>query len=145
MGLGSRGRWGWCLPPGVWGQVLDQTGEPEFKPQFSNPLSTLPQLLSLNTNQKKVHHPMLDQVDGELFHKSDAKSSASLYMDVQSNLQDRVLGEVEEDSFIALPGKGEHCGLKTMCLNLGKIATSFIESVQRGHDQLVGIVLMGWW
>ena len=53
---------------------------------------------------------MLDQVDGELFRKSDAKSSASLYMDVQSNLEDRVLGEVE-DSFIALPGKGEHCGL----------------------------------
>ena len=55
-------------------------GEPEFKLQFSNPLSTLPQLLSLNTNKKKVHHPMLDQVDGEFFPKSDAKSSASLYM-----------------------------------------------------------------
>ena len=111
MGLGSRGCWGWCLPPGVWGQALDQMGVPEFKPQFSNHLSNLPQLLSLNTNNKKVHHPLLDQVDGELFHKSDAKSLASLYMDVQSNLEDRVLAEVEEDSFIALPGKGEHCGL----------------------------------
>ena len=47
------------------------------------------------------------------------ESSASLYTS-KSNPGDRVLGEVEKDSFIALPGKGEHTGLlprKTMCPN----------------------------
>ena len=46
------------------------------------------------------------------------ESSASLYTGAESNPGDRVLGEVEKDSFIALPGKGEHTGLlsrKTMC------------------------------
>ena len=36
----------------------------------------------------------------------------------ESNFRDTVLGEVEKNSFIALPGKGEHSGLvapKTMC------------------------------
>ena len=48
------------------------------------------------------------------------KSSASLYTVSESNLADRGLGEVEKDSFIALPGKGGHRGFlprKTMCLN----------------------------
>ena len=38
----------------------------------------------------------------------------------ESNLTDRVLGEVEKNSFIALPGKGGHSGLmpsKTVCPN----------------------------
>ena len=39
------------------------------------------------------------------------KSSASLYTSDESNLRDRVLGEVEKKSFIALPGKGGHNGL----------------------------------
>ena len=40
----------------------------------------------------------------------------------ESNLRDRVLGEVEKNSFFALPGKGGHSGLlplKTMCPNPG--------------------------
>ena len=41
----------------------------------------------------------------------DAKSSASLYTSVDLNLGDRVLGEVEKCSFIALPDKGGHSGL----------------------------------
>ena len=40
--------------------------------------------------------------------RDDAESSASLYTGVKSNLGDRVLGEVEKDSFITLPGKGGH-------------------------------------
>lgn len=36
----------------------------------------------------------------------DADSSASLYTGAKSNLGDRVFGEVEKDSFSALPGKG---------------------------------------
>ena len=42
---------------------------------------------------------------------SDAKSSVSLYTSAKLNLGDRVLGEVEKDSFIALPGKGGHSRL----------------------------------
>ena len=42
---------------------------------------------------------------------ADAESSASQYTDGESNHGDRVLGEVEKDSFIALPGKGGHSGL----------------------------------
>ena len=40
-----------------------------------------------------------------------AERSASLYTGVKLNLRDRVLGRVEKDSFIALPGKGGHVGL----------------------------------
>ena len=36
---------------------------------------------------------------------------ASLYTGAKSVLGDRVLGEVEKDRFIALPGKGEHSRL----------------------------------
>ena len=41
----------------------------------------------------------------------DAESSASLCTSAKSNLRDRVLGEVEKNSFIALPGKGGPSGL----------------------------------
>ena len=56
-------------------------------------------------------------------------------------------GEVEKESFLALSGKGEQSELilQTKCPNLGKIVTSFIVMVQRSHDQLVDILLMGWW
>ena len=40
----------------------------------------------------------------------DAESSA-LYTHAKSNLGDRVLGELEKSSFIALPDRGEHSGL----------------------------------
>ena len=40
------------------------------------------------------------------FH-NNAEKSASVYS-VELNLRDRVLGEVEKNSFIALPGKGGH-------------------------------------
>ena len=35
--------------------------------------------------------------------------------------------------------------LKTMCPRLGKIVRNFIVIVQRGHDQLLEVLLMGWW
>ena len=41
----------------------------------------------------------------------DAESSASPYTSAESNLGDRVLGEVEKDRFIAFPGKGGHSRL----------------------------------
>ena len=78
---------------------------------------------------------------------NDAKRSVSLFTSVKSNLRDRVWGEVEKESFLALPGKGGHSELspQTKCPNLGKIVTRFIVTVQRSHDQLVDILLMGWW
>ena len=42
----------------------------------------------------------------------NAESSASLYTGAELNLRDRVLGEVEKDSFLTLPGKGGHNGLR---------------------------------
>ena len=58
----------------------------------------------------------------------DTKSSAPLCTGAKSNLRDRVLGEVEKNSFIALPGKGGHNGLlplKTMCPNPGEFGEEF--------------------
>ena len=46
----------------------------------------------------------------------------------ESNLGDRILGEGEKNSFIALPGKGGHSGLvplKTVCPNLGGFGEEF--------------------
>ena len=39
------------------------------------------------------------------------KNSAFLNTGAESNLRDRVLSEVEKDSFISLPGKGGHSEL----------------------------------
>ena len=65
------------------------------------------------------------------------------------NLRDRVLGEVEKNSFIYVPGKGGHRGLahalKTMCPDLERVVRSFTVMIQRGCDQLVDILLIGWW
>ena len=57
--------------------------------------------------------------------RSDAESSASLYTGAESNLGGRVLGEVEKDSFITLPGKGGLLPGKTMCPNLGGFDEGF--------------------
>ena len=77
---------------------------------------------------------------------SDAKSLTSLCTAAELNLG--VLGEVKNDGFIALPGKEGHSGLtprNTMCPPLGEGMRSFIGIVQRGHDQLMDILLVGWW
>ena len=52
----------------------------------------------------------------------------------ESNLRDRVLGEVEKNSFITLPGKGGHSGLlpsKTMCPNSGGFDEEFYSNGSR--------------
>ena len=52
----------------------------------------------------------------------------------ESNLGDRVLGEVEKDSFIALPGKGGHSELlplKTVCPNPGGFDEEFYSNSSR--------------
>ena len=65
----------------------------------------------------------------------DAESSASLYTGAKSNLGDRVLGEVEKDSFITLPGKGGYSGLlprKSMCPNPGGFDEEFYDNSSQG-------------
>ena len=57
-----------------------------------------------------------------------------LCISAESNLRDRVLGEVEKNSFIALPGKGGHSGLlsrKTVCPNLGGLGEEFYSNSSR--------------
>ena len=52
----------------------------------------------------------------------------------KSNLGDRVLGEVEKNSSIALPGKGGHTGLlpsKTICPNPGGCDEEFYSNSSR--------------
>ena len=67
---------------------------------------------------------------------NDAESSASLYTSNKSNLRDKVLGEIEKDSCIALPGNGRqsrHLSSKAMCPNLGGSGAEFYSS---GASQL---------
>ena len=55
-------------------------------------------------------------------------SLASLCTAAESHLGDRVLGEVKNDSFIALPGKGGYSGLipqNTTCPPLGEGSEKF--------------------
>ena len=52
----------------------------------------------------------------------------------ESNRGHRVLGEVEKNNFIALPGKGGHSGLvtlKTVCPNLGGFGEEFYSNGSR--------------
>ena len=71
----------------------------------------------------------------------------ALYPDTKLVLRDKVLGEVEKNSFIALPGNGGHSGLtpSKLCPNLELAVRSFTVMVQRGCDQLVDFLLIGWW
>ena len=57
-----------------------------------------------------------------------------LYTSAESNLGHRVLGEIEKNSFIALPGKGGHRELlssKTVCLNSGGCDEGFYSNSSR--------------
>ena len=69
--------------------------------------------------------------------------SPTLYTGTESNFKDRILGKVEKDNFITLPGKGgpqQANALQTMVSPLGDL----IVIVQRECDQLVDILLMCW-
>ena len=78
----------------------------------------------------------------------DAESSASLYTCPELNLRDRVWGEVEKESIIALPGKGGHSRLtssKPYILTwIYETVKSFILIVLSRCGQLVDILLMHW-
>ena len=75
-----------------------------------------------------------------------AESLASLYSGAVWNLRDRVLGEVDRVYYFARQrGPQWANALKTMYSNLRKIVRSSIIIVQRGYDQLVDILLRGWW
>ena len=59
-----------------------------------------------------------------------------LYPGAESNLADRILGEVEKKSFIALPGKGGHSRLiplKAVCPNLGGFGVEFYSNGSRAR------------
>ena len=75
-------------------------------------------------------------------------SVASVCPDTELNLRGTVLGEVENNSFIALPGNGGTQwanDLKTVCSSLKVVVRSCIVMVQReGYDQLMDILLIGW-
>ena len=65
--------------------------------------------------------------------------SQPLYTGAEKNLGHRVLGEVEKNSFIALPGRGGHSWLlplKTTCPNPGRFDEEFYSSSLR-----VGLLL----
>ena len=69
----------------------------------------------------------------------DAESSASLRTSAEPNLRDRVLGEVEKESFITLSGEGgtqRANALKTKRRHLGKIVISFVLTVNKGVSSL---------
>ena len=69
-----------------------------------------------------------------------------LYPGTELNLRDRVLGEVEKNSFITLPAATGLSALKTICPDLEGLVRRFIVMVQRGGcDQLIDILLIGWW
>ena len=62
------------------------------------------------------------------------RSLASLYTGVKSNLRDRVLGEVEKDSIIALPSKGDILGFcfEKLCVRTqDNLMRGFITMIQR--------------
>ena len=70
---------------------------------------------------------------------SDAESSASLCTSAELNLGDRVLGEVEKDSFLTLPGKGalsKPMPSKPSVPTWETIVRSFTVIVQRGQVSL---------
>ena len=75
-----------------------------------------------------------------------------VYTGTELNHRDRVLGEVEKNSFIGLPAKGgqqQDSALKTVSPLPPTPATwvvSRLDSVQgAGRGQLMGILLIGWW
>ena len=67
-----------------------------------------------------------------------------LYSGAGLNLRDRVFGEVEKNSFIALHAKWANA-LKAVYPAL-EVCSEESYSVQGvGHDQLMDILLIGWW
>ena len=67
---------------------------------------------------------------------------------VPNQILETGLGEVKKNSFIGLLGKGgqqQANALKTVCPALEGLVRSFTVIVQRGRDQLIDILLMGWW
>ena len=68
---------------------------------------------------------------------------APLRTDAELNLRDRVVGDVEKNSFIALPGKGGQIGLlplKPKCLNWEDLMRNFIAKIQRWGCKRLGCV-----
>ena len=71
----------------------------------------------------------------------------SLYANTILNLGYRVLHEVEKIPLLLYRQRGPQWAnaLKTVCPNIQSVVRSFIVIVQRGCDQLMNILLIGWW
>ena len=76
---------------------------------------------------------------------SNCSWNSSSYTPVLNWFLETVLGKVEKKRFIALPGKGGHNKLiPSNCLSQPEEGSE--KFYQRGgHDQLVDILLTGWW
>ena len=102
MGFSRQGYWsGLPVPPPSEFIALKGLGDVYHTKGLNHRCSLKPASLKID--------PMVGMM-GRVYipRTSDAKNSASLYTNAGSNLGDRVLDEVEKDSFIALPGKGEY-------------------------------------
>ena len=80
-------------------------------------------------------------LDGEMMLKAQPLCTGA-----EMNLGDKVWGEVEKNSFIALPGKWGHSWLMPSRLyiphwrGLGGIINRF-----KKCDQIMDVLLIGWW
>ena len=70
-----------------------------------------------------------------------------LFTSAKLKRRDRVLGGVEKRSFISLPGKGAQNELmpSKLCPALEGVVRSLYSVQGAGRDQLVDILLIGWW
>ena len=77
--------------------------------------------------------------------KADAENSVSLYPGASSNLRERFGRSRKGELYCFARQRGPQWthALKTTCSH-GKTVRIFIVTVQREHDQLMGILLMGW-
>ena len=83
-----------------------------------------------------------------LFFNDDVAEIWPLYTRAGLNLRDGVLGEVERNSFLALPGKGGHVELmpSRLCVSHpGASSEEFYSARGAGRDKLVDALLIGWW
>ena len=71
------------------------------------------------------------------------KLNRYLCRNTEFNLRDRVWSEVEKNSFFVLPGKGVQSHQN--CVFQPRGTNEFYSVQGTGSDQLMDILLIGWW
>jgi len=97
------------------------------------------------TQGSNLSLPHCRQIVYSLSHQG---SQGSLYPDTKLILRDKSLGWSKKNSFIVFLGKvgpQQANTLKTVCPNLEGVVRSFIIMAQTKCDQLVDVLLIGWW